>query len=290
VSRLARSAIAVAIALAAACGRPDTGAPPRAARCDPPAPRPDGLVLAGSGSNIALVRELAKRYRAAHPDVTLRVPESIGTGGALRALADGAIDVGLASRTLSAAERRSGLVETMLARVPIAVVVHPEATVTGVTRAELAAIYRGDRQRWPDGTPIVPLLREPGDSGNDVIAQSYPDVWAAMSDAMQAGRFTTCYTDQEMADTVDATEGAVGFLDLGTLRLTHPQIRALALDGVVPTPANALAGRYRLVKPLTFVTAGPLSTDAVGFIAFATSGATADLLATAGYVPSPPDR
>jgi phosphate transport system substrate-binding protein len=239
-------------------------------------------VIAGSGSSIALAREIATRYRRAHPDVNLRVPESIGTGGALRALADGAIDVGLTSRPLTEAELRSGLVETVLAHVPLAAVAHPEVPATGVTSAELAAMYRGERDRWPDGTPIVPLLREPGDSGNDLVAQAYPDLWAAMSDAMQSGRLTTCYTDQEMADAVAGTEGAVGFLDISTLRLTHPQVHPLALDGMSPTSERALGGRYRMIKQLAFVTVGPPVGDAAAFIAFATSPATSDLFAAAG--------
>jgi phosphate transport system substrate-binding protein len=261
----------VAVALAVACSRPETGPPSAGARCDPGPPRPDGLVIAGSGSSIALAREIAKRYRQAHPDVNLRIPESIGTGGALHALADGAIDVGLTSRPLTDAELGSGLVETVLAHVPLAAVVHPEVPATSVTSAELAAMYRGERDRWPDGTPVVPLLREPGDSGNDLVAQAYPDLWAAMSDAMQSGRLTTCYTDQEMADAVAGTEGAVGFLDISTLRLTHPQVRPLALDG-----------SHRMIKQLAFVTFGPPVGDAAAFIAFATSPATSDLLAAAG--------
>jgi phosphate transport system substrate-binding protein len=284
----AETIVALAVALGVACGRPDAGPPTPGARCDPGPPRPDGLVVAGSGSNIAIVREIAKRWTRLHPAAKIRVPESIGSGGALRALGDRAIDVGLTSRALTEREKAGGLVETVLARVPLAAVVHPEARVAHVTSAELTAIYRGERDRWPDGTAIVPLLREPGDSGNDLVAQAYPELWAAMSAAMRAGSWTTCYTDQELADTIAETEGAVGFLDVGTLRLTRPQLRPLPLDGAEPTPERAVDGTYRLVKTLWFVTAGPPAGDAEGFIRFATSSGTSPLLASAGYLPPTP--
>jgi phosphate transport system substrate-binding protein len=277
-----RAAVALALLLGAGCG--SAGEPPAAADCAPAPTRPDGLVIAGSGSNVAVVREIAKRFRRAGAG-RVRVPDSIGTGGALRALGDGAIDLGLASRPLRAAERGRGLVETLLARVPVAVVVHPEVAVADLAVADLTAIYRGERDRWPNGTPIVPLLREPGDSGNDLVARAWPELWAAMDAASREGRFTTCYTDQEMADTLAGTSGAIGFLDLGTLRIVHPRLRPVAIDGVPPTPLRAEAGSYPLVKTLAFVTVGPPTGDAGRFVRFATSPATTELLAGWGYLP-----
>jgi phosphate transport system substrate-binding protein len=279
----AARALAVLVALAAGV-RLDAGAQPVPAEsCAPAAPRPAGLILAGSGSNVAVVRAIAGWFRA--PDFPpVRVPESIGTGGALRALSDGAIDVGLASRRLTTAEKEAGFVETVLARVPLAVVVHPRVSVADVALRELVAIYRGERDRWPDGTPIVPVLRERGDSGNDLIARAWPDLWDAMDAALRAGRFTTCYTDQELADTIAETDGAVGLLDVGTLRLTHPQLRTLAVDGIPPTPLRAESGSHPLVKTLTFVTLGPPAGDAARFVAFATSPGTTELLAGYGYL------
>jgi phosphate transport system substrate-binding protein len=278
-----RAALVCLAAIAAAC-TPDVSPPAAATACAPPPARPDGLIAAGSGSNVAVVRELARRYRASGA-ARLRVADSIGTGGALRALGDRAIDVGLASRPLTEAERRAGLVETVLARVPVAFVANPGVTVAGVTRDELAAIFRGARDRWPDGTPIVPLLREPGDSGNDVVARAWPDVWAAMDAAMRESRFTTCYTDQEMADAVAGTEGALGVLDIGTLRLMHPSLRPLAVDGVPPTPHETAEGSHPLAKVLTFVTLGPPTGDAERFIRWAISSETAEHLAAWGYLP-----
>jgi phosphate transport system substrate-binding protein len=278
------TAVTLAVVLALALDlRPDAAAQPAPAEpCAAPAPRPDGLLLAGSGSNVAVVRAIASWFRAPNAPA-VRVPESIGTGGALRALSDGAVDVGLASRPLTAAEKQAGFVETVLGQVPVAVVVHPRLSVRDVSRGDLVAIYRGERDRWPDGTPIVPLLRERGDSGNDLVARAWPDVWAAMDAALGDGRFTTCYTDQELADTVAGTDGAIGLLDVGTLRLTHPALQPIAVDGVPPTPLRAESGSHPLVKTLTFVTLGPPSGDAARFVAFATSPETTELLAGYGY-------
>ena len=276
-----RSLLVGLVGLAAAC-RPDAGPPAPPEPCASAPARPDGLLVAGSGSNVPVVRAIADRYRDDGRPAP-RVPDSIGTGGALRALGDGAIDVGLVSRALSDAERASGLVERVLGHVPLAVVAHPDVAVTDLGRAELVAIFRGERDRWPNGTPIVPLLREPGDSGNDLVAHAWPEVWAVIDAAMREGRFTTCYTDQEMADTLASTDGAIGFLDVGTLRLTHPELRPLVIDGVPPSPLRAETGRYPLVKTLGFVTLGPPRGEAERFLAYATSPETVEQLARYGY-------
>jgi phosphate transport system substrate-binding protein len=218
------------------------------------------------------------------------VPESIGTGGAVRALTDGAIQVGLASRPLSASERAAGIVEIPLARVVVGFVVDPRAHDGPLSQAELAAIYRGERARWSDGTPIVPLLREAGDSGNAAVAAALPTVHQAIEGAMAADRFPVCYTDQEMRDSLLEVEGGIGLLDVGTLHLERLALRPVPIDGVEPTAAEAAAGRYPLVKPLSLLTAGAPGGEARRFVEYARSPAVADLFEAGGFLsPAEPE-
>ena len=264
------------------CGGQAPGqAPPP---CDDPPARPAGLVIAGSGSNIALVRAVARRYLERHPGVRLHIGDSIGTGGAVRALGDGAIDIGLASRRLTPDEVRGGLVETSFARVALVLAVGRGVPETDITSAQVAAIFRGERRQWGDGTPVVPLLREPGDSGAALVARALPGVRAAMDEAAERRQVTVCYTDQQMRDALQETAGAVGFLDLGILRLEQLPLRPLAIDGVAPTAAEVAGGRYPLVKQLSFVTRGAPAGEALRFIEYAKSEAARDLLAAGEFV------
>lgn len=264
----------LALLLGAGCVGEPAG-PTGVERCAPPPPRPAGLVLAGSGSNLPLVRRIAERYRQHHPAARITIPQSIGTSGAVRALLDGAIDVGLASRSLKAGERARGLVETRLARTRVVFAVHPSVAVRRASAAELVAIYRGERTRWPDGTPIVPLLREPGDSARVILARSLPALDAAIEEAFHARRFRACFTDAEMQRLLAALPGALGFLDEGILRLEGGGLRALALsDATLPA-----------LKPLSFVTRGTPRGEAERFLLFARSPEIAALLAAGGYLP-----
>jgi phosphate transport system substrate-binding protein len=257
----------------------------RAPACEPEDGRPSRLIAAGSGTNLALVRELVRRFAATAGGERIEVPESIGTGGAARALLEGAIDIGLASRRLTAGERESGLVELPLARTVLAVALHAGPPVDSLTARELVDIYAGRRTTWPDGTPIVPLLREAGDSSERVLAAAYPEVGAALAEARRAARWIVCYTDQEMRDALLVLEGALGLLDLGTVRLERLSLQLPALDGVLPTPENAAAGRYPLVKDLALLTRGPPAGAVAGFVTFAASTEASAILAEGGYLP-----
>ncbi len=278
--------------LMAACGQgqPPDGTPPAmpdGALCVPDPQTHNGLLLAGSGSNLAATRFLLQRYRAmGHPEA-LRVAESIGTGGAVRAVMDGVIDVGLASRTLSPKETSKGVVQTPMARSVLAFATHRTLGVQALTTQQLLDIYAGRTARWPSGEPVVPLLREEGDSGMRAIAARSKTLAEAMSNARRDGRALVFHTDQEMRDALLAIEGAVGPLDVGIIELEALPIEALTLDGVQPTAQEAAAGRYPFTKSLYWLTDGPPKGQAARFLEFATAPAQRAALEVHGYLPLP---
>ena len=286
--RAGTSAVLLWVAAGAACGggTADAVGGGGASRCEPEPARPPGLLAAGSGTNLALVRALAARWDDVAGGDRVEVPESIGTSGAVRALLDGAIDLGLASRPLTDDERRRGLVETPLGDTLVALVLHPGPPVASIDGRELLEIYSGRRTAWPDGTPIVPLLREAGDSGERILTAAFPELGPAFDEARAKERWTICYTDQEMRDALLALPGALGLLDVGTLRLERLPLVALALGEVAATPGEALAGRYPLRKRLSALTVGAPAGAVAQFLSFARSPAASAVLEEGGYLPA----
>lgn len=67
------------------------------------------LVFAGSGANLAIVRLLAKEFQKSYPQITINVPDSIGSSAGIKAAADQAISIGLISRSLKDKEKSWGL-------------------------------------------------------------------------------------------------------------------------------------------------------------------------------------
>lgn len=237
--------------------------------------------MAGSGANLELIRPIAERFTR-ELGIPVDVPPSIGTSGAVRAVRDGVVDVGLNSRPLRPAEREIGLVETPLVRVPVAVVAHRRVPTEGIEPEVLCAVVRGEDRRWEDGRPIVVLLREPGDSSNEVFSARLPCFAAALERAYAERRWRICFTDQEMELALIQTPGAIGLLDVGSLALgpARHDARPLRLGNLAVSRDPT---EYPFTKDLGFVTYGPPQGDAARFIRFARSAAVRDLLDVGGY-------
>ena len=103
----------------------------------------------GSTSMEKCIGSLGEAYMMMHPDVNFTFNPT-GSGSGIVAVADGRCDIGLSSRGLSDEEKSRGLTETVLAYDGIAVVVHPENSVTDLTLEEIAAIYCGKITNWKD--------------------------------------------------------------------------------------------------------------------------------------------
>lgn len=270
-------------ALFGACA--EHAAPSRAEGCDAAAGRTESLLLAGSGANLAPVRWLTRQYRERFPNARIAVAESIGTGGAIRALLDGAIDIGLASRPLHVHERARGIVAYPLAEVALVVAAHRDAPLVEITPARLIEIYEGALTSWPDNTPVVPLLRQTGDSATRAVEAALPGLGRAMAEAARRQRGRICYTDQQMRDALVQIPGAIGFLDAGTIALERLPVVVGRLTGEAP---SAGSDHHPLLLSLSLLTTKDLPERAKRFIDFAATVAKQELV-DAGYrVPTPP--
>jgi phosphate transport system substrate-binding protein len=251
-----------------------------------PQPAPSPLVAAGSGVNLEITRLLAKAFMHDHPQVTIEVPGSIGTKGAITAVADGAITFGLISRSLKEEEKAPGVVARPYARVPIVVGAHPTAADDDITFQELVDIFRGTRTRWKDGNEIIVQSREPFDSGVLVIEKEVPGFREAYSEAHQAKRWAVTFTDQDANRALSTTRYAIGFTDLGMIATEHLGIKVLRLNGIVPSPESLASGQYTLSRDLSFLyRAETLPEGAKAFLEFVRSEEGGNILRSNGYLP-----
>jgi phosphate transport system substrate-binding protein len=257
------------------------GAGARAA--DPPVNR---ITVAGSGTNLASAHVLAEGFRRVRPDITVDVPASIGSNGAIKAATDGAIAVGLTSRPLQKDEPKLGLTVRAYARTAVVIAAHPGVADDGIASGDLVEIYRGQKTRWRDGRDIVVLTRQPWDSSLEVLFREVPGFQAAYEESQQARRWLTLFTDQEMDRKIVQTPLSIGLSDLGTVTTERLAVKVLKVDGALPTVEDIRARRYRLVKSLAFVyMADRLPAAAKAFVEYALSREGQQLLSARGYLP-----
>lgn len=218
-------------------------------------PSDDALVIAGSGSNLPVTRALATAWalQGSPPPV---VHTSVGSGGGMRALADGAIDIALISRPLNARERSGDLTAVPYARAPVVFAVHTSVPDRDIDAQGVLDIYAGRRTTWADGTPIVVLQRERGDSSHAAAAKVIPGFAEVDEEAWSARRWRVIYDDVGMQEALASTEGSIGLVGSGTMP-PDLAVRGLSFAGVEGTAEAVVAGHYPLFKDLAFVTRNP---------------------------------
>ncbi len=254
-----------------------------AAGSQPPGPP---LVAAGSGVNLGITRLLAEAFMKGNPATAIQVPGSIGTRGAIKAAAEGAIAFGLVSRPLSNDESGLGFTVRSYARVPIVVAVHPGVQEEGITFQELIDIYRGTKVRWKARQEIIVQVREKSDSGFLVLQSQIPGFREAYQESLQANRWTVYYNDQEANQAIVKTAYAIGVSDLGMIRTERLAIKPLKLNGVAPSPETLSKGTYPLGRDLAFIYQEKrLTQQGKAFLDFVRSDKGAQILKSHGYIP-----
>lgn len=241
-----------------------------------------GLSLAGSGSNLALTRRLLEAFAEQRPDIPALLHDSIGSGGGVRAVRDGAIDIGLISRKPKPGES-GDLWVIPYARTTVVLVAHPSVPERPPTLAQIADLFAGKQTTFENGLSAVVLLREPGDSSHAALERAWPEFATASRAAYIERRFRVLFSDQALLRAVADTPGAVGLSDQGQVRLAAPGLRAFELHG-------GLDGQGAPVdKDLAFVVRKQPSSPVRAFLEFVFGADGRRVIEEAGYEPRVPE-
>lgn len=241
------------------------------------------LRIGGTGNALGAMQRVGEAFAKRNPGVTVKVLPSLGTSGAVKAVPQGAIEVGLSSRALRDEESRLGVTQFEYARTPFVIAVPRKSPATAITRDDLADFFAGRKPAWPDGTPVRPILRQPGDDNTRQLRQMSPAIDAALTLAEKRPGLPFATTDQEAADKGESVPGALVLTTLGLILSEGRALKPLVLDGVEPTVANAASGRYPHVKRFFLVTRATPSEVTKRFVDFVRSPEGREILAGSGH-------
>ena len=239
------------------------------------------LSIAGSTTVQPLAEIFSEGFMFYQPGVQIDVAGG-GSSVGVKSAGTGATDIGMASRTVKDEELQEydGMVVHTIAMDGIAIVVNPNIEVSGLTKDQVMGIFSGTITNWSElGGPdaaIAVIAREEGSGTRAafeelVMGEEKPIVASVLLPSNGAVRTA-----------VSETEDSVGFLSLGYLDDT---VKAVAIDGVEPTPETAAGGEYPVVRPLNMMTMGEGSDLAQAFIAYIMSPNGQRIVAGEGYIP-----
>lgn len=241
------------------------------------------LKIGGTGAALGTMQLLAQAYAKNQPNARITVLPSMGSGGGIKAVLAGAIQIGVSSRPLSEAESKAGATAVEYGRTPLVFATSASSKVAGITTQNLVDFYAGKVDEWPDGTKLRLVLRPIGDSDSETIKAMSPAMRDAKSAAEQRKGMVFTVTDQETANAIEKVPGALGPSTLALLMSEKRALKALPLDGVVPSAQTIANGTYPLAKALLVVTGPKSQPETQGFVAFVQSPAGREILRQSGH-------
>ena len=234
----------------------------------------------GSTSMNKVIGALGEAFEA---DTGITVSyNATGSGAGIQAVFEGRCDIGLSSRRLKDEEKAKGLEETILAYDGIAIIVNSQNPVNGLDLETIAKIYTGEITNWKEvggnDRQIVLIGREAGSGTRDGFESI-------------TGTEGKCKYRQELTSTGDvitsvaSNADAIGYASLASVKDT---VKAVTVDGVVPSEETVKNGTYVVQRPFVLVTKKgvKLSESAQKFFDYATSEAANEIISAAGVVPA----
>ncbi len=248
------------------------------------------LRVSGSTTVNPVAADAAEALRKDGLEVT--VDTQGGSAGGIAQLAAGQIEVAMSSKPISDGDRQMhphvDFVSTAIGEDAVGVVVRKEVADGGVKsldRDQLRALFEGRVTNWKElGGPDLGVFvydKEPGRGTREVLDKYlYED--AKAPPPPKSSRYAIVGGNEETRAKVVSTEGSVAPLSVAFIH-GHPQLAALAVDGVEPAPAHVKDRTYPLSRPLFFVTNGQAEGQAKRLIDYVLSPPGQDLVRKHGF-------
>ena len=236
------------------------------------------ITLAGSTAFQPFAEKLAEKYMQINPNVNITV-QGGGSAVGIQSALSGAAEIGMAD-LVNLPPEAVALRSVVVAKDGIVVVVHPTNMVNNLTLEQVRGLYDGTIRNWKvvggADAPITVVSRESGSGTRSSFEQIVGDVKLTDNAIIQDSNGT-------IRETVANDANALGYLSHGLL---NEKIKALAINGVACTSDEIMQGRYRLVRPIFFLTQTEPKGELAGFIDYVLSPDAQKILQKSGLIPA----
>jgi phosphate transport system substrate-binding protein len=241
--------------------------------------------VSGSTTVLPLAQEAAAGFMDANSDANVDV-QGGGSSVGITQVKEGVVNIGTSSRDLKPEENSdNSLVPTKIALDVIAMAVNPNVTVDNLTRQQASDIFTGRITNWKDvggaDASIIVVVRDKASGTREMFDQK---VLGTTSDkpVEPVASAIECNANGIMRETVASKPNSIGYLSLGYV---NNKLKAVNLDGVVPSLANALNKSYSLSRFLYMVTKGEPGGTVKGYIDYVLSDQFQNDVVATEYIP-----
>jgi|WetSurMetagenome_2_1015567.scaffolds.fasta_scaffold00035_73 phosphate transport system substrate-binding protein len=240
--------------------------------------------LGGSGIALASMKAVAEAFIKANPGAEVIVLPSIGSAGAIKAVSKKVIDIGISSRPLNNDEAGLGISPVRFGKTPFIVIANRSVKAGNISTKDIIRIFRGEMTVWSAGSLIRMIIRPARETNTLMLKAMSPEMSEAVDMAGTREGMIRADTDQENADIIEKTRGAVGFSALSLAVAERRNLKILRLDGRAPSLGNLKNGSYPHSFPLFTLTNKETSAGAQKFLNFMNSPAGKKILSKNGIM------
>lgn len=237
--------------------------------------------IAGGTAHIPVMRDAAKNIMKYNRHITITVAGG-GSGVGVRQVGEGLVNIGNTGRALKQSEiDQYGLRSFPFAIDGVAVAVHPSNPVSALTSEQVKNIFAGKITNWKElggkDTPITLYTREDGSGTREVFVDILLEKGEILPKAVVVN------SNGAMKTAVAKDPNGIGYVGIGNV---DSSIKAVSIDGVQPTQANASNGEYKVTRLLYMNTKGRpdnLTETFINYIIMSADGKK--IIENAGYIP-----
>lgn len=237
--------------------------------------------IAGGTAHIPVMKGAAKNIMEANPNIRITVAGG-GSGVGVQKVGEGLVEIGNTGRPLKEKEiAQYGLVSFPFAIDGVAAAVNPANPVDGLTQAQLIEIFAGNVKNWKEvggkDAPITLYVREDGSGTRETFEER------GLNKGKSAANANVVNSNGAMKTAIGQDQNAIGYVGIGHL---DKSIKGVAVDGKKPTQESASSGDYPITRLLYMNTKGEPRGIVEDFVEYIYSPDGAELIKTAGYIPS----
>jgi phosphate transport system substrate-binding protein len=235
------------------------------------------ITEAGSTTVQPLAEKFADEFHTMHPGITVTI-QGGGSSVGIKSASDGTVDIGAASRELTADDPT--LIKHLLAKDGIAIIVNPSNQLSDITRQQIIDVFSGKITNWKDlggiDKAITVVAREEGSGTRGAFQEMVLGKELITNTAILQS------SNGAIRTTVAGDPNAIGFLSLGYV---NTSVKALSINGVPCTTTTALDGTYPIVRPLYFLTKTQPTGLVKIFLDYCTGPDGQKIVGEEGYIP-----
>jgi phosphate transport system substrate-binding protein len=208
----------------------------------------------------------------------------MSTTGGIEGVLSGRLTLGLITRPLNDHEKAK-LVYRVLARSLAIVTVNKALSVQSLMESQICDLFSGKSTSWKDfggdDGKITVLVRKRDDSNTE----TFRDKMACFKNLKVTPDAIALTRGSEVLSAIDKRPGTVAITNMGSTFREHANLKALAINNVLPTPESARSDKYKFYHEHGIVTLGEPQGLTKHFLDFTFSPEGQKLLSTRGAIP-----